>query len=52
MDTTKALILGGAIAIGGVAVYKAMDEPSTGEQIGESIDEGVEEFRDEVDDAS
>ena len=52
MDTTKALILGAAIAMGGVATYMLMDEPSTGEKIGDAIDEGVEEVRDEIDDAS
>ena len=52
MDSTKAIVLGAVIALGGVGLYALMDEPSTGEQIGESIDEGFEEMRDEFDDAT
>lgn len=52
MDNTKALILGAAIALGGVALYMAMDEPSPAEEAGEAFDEGVEEIGDEFDDAT
>ena len=49
MSTTKALIIGALIALGGAGLYALMDEPSTGEQIGDSFDEGVEEVQDEFD---
>lgn len=52
MDTTKALIVGALIALGGAGIYALMDEPSAGEQMGESFDEGVEEVQDEFDDAT
>ncbi len=51
MKTPQALILGAVIAMAGVSLYYVMDEKSAGEEIRDSYNEGVEEVKDEIDDA-
>lgn len=49
MKNSQAMILGAAIAVGAIGAWVMLDEPDT---LGEHIDEGVEEVRDEIDDAT
>jgi hypothetical protein len=51
MDNTKALILGAIIAIAAIGAYAWIDDPDPAEEFSESVEEGMEEVGDEIDDA-
>ena len=48
MNNSKALLIGGLIAIAGAGAYAVFHEEDS---VGDNIDEGIEEVQDEVDDA-